>query len=80
MIRLGVPINTVSKMLGHASVSITLDTYAHVLEEMQEEAVCKMDADLAKYTTAFEEECGYEVSSIDWKDTLEEEDEWDYGL
>ena len=54
MIRLGVPINTVSKMLGHASVTITLDTYAHVLEEMQEEAVGKMDADIMKYINVTE--------------------------
>jgi len=49
IIRLGIPVNTVSKMLGHSSVTITLDIYAHVLEEMQEEAVLKMDADISKY-------------------------------
>lgn len=49
LIRLGVPINTVSKMLGHSSVTITLDIYAHVLEEMQQEAVIKMDEDISKY-------------------------------
>ena len=49
LIRLGVPTNTVSKMLGHSSVTITLDIYAHVLEEMQQEAVIKMDADISKY-------------------------------
>ena len=80
MIRLGVPINTVSKMLGHASVSITMDTYAHVLEEMQEEAVGKMDADLAKYTTAFEEGSEYEVESPDWGYDTAEQDDWDYEL
>lgn len=55
MIRLGVPINTVSKMLGHSSVTITLDIYAHVLDEMQEEAVGKMDATIAKYITDMED-------------------------
>jgi integrase len=49
LIRLGVPINTVSKMLGHSSVTITLDIYAHVLEEMQQDAVIKMDEDISKY-------------------------------
>jgi len=49
LIRLGVPVNTVSKMLGHSSVTITLDIYAHVLEEMQQEAVIKMDEDISKY-------------------------------
>ena len=43
------PINTVSKMLGHSSVTITLDIYAHVLEEMQQDAVIKMDEDISKY-------------------------------
>lgn len=55
MIRLGVPPNTVSKMLGHSSVTITLDIYAHVLDEMQEEAVGKMDANIAKYITDIED-------------------------
>ncbi|WHH57199.1 tyrosine-type recombinase/integrase [Petroclostridium sp. X23] len=49
MIRLGVPINTVSKMLGHSSVTITLDIYSHVMDEMQVEAVEKLDADIEKY-------------------------------
>lgn len=49
LIRLGVPINTVSKMLGHSSITITLDTYAHVLDEMQQDAVIKMDEDISRY-------------------------------
>jgi integrase len=28
----------VSQMLGHANISITLDTYSHVLPDMQEKA------------------------------------------
>jgi integrase len=35
----GTPVKVVSERLGHARVSITLDTYAHVLPDMQEEAV-----------------------------------------
>jgi integrase len=30
-------------MLGHSSISITLDTYSHVLPNMQEMAVRAMD-------------------------------------
>ena len=30
---------TVSEMLGHASIAITMDTYSHVLPDMQEGAV-----------------------------------------
>ncbi len=33
----------VSEMLGHASISITLDTYSHVLPTMQESAVCALE-------------------------------------
>jgi len=39
----GVPIKVVSEMLGHASVAITLDTYSHVLPDMQESAARAMD-------------------------------------
>ncbi|MDP9363622.1 MAG: site-specific integrase, partial [Chloroflexota bacterium] len=35
----GQPVKVVSERLGHARVSITLDTYAHVLPDMQERAV-----------------------------------------
>lgn len=35
----GVPIKVVSKILGHASVQITMDTYMHVLPELQIEAM-----------------------------------------
>lgn len=49
MIRLGVPINTVSKMMGHSTPVVTLTVYAHVLNEMQDEAVEKLDAEISKY-------------------------------
>jgi integrase len=55
LIRLGVPINTVSKMMGHSSVSITLEIYSHVLEEMQQDAVMKMDADIVTYLEAIDD-------------------------
>jgi len=31
-------------MLGHSSVSLTLDTYSHVLLSMQSDAAAKMEA------------------------------------
>jgi integrase len=34
----------VSERLGHASIVLTLDTYSHVLPDMQEGAVEKMEA------------------------------------
>lgn len=43
----GVPVKVVSEMLGHASVSITLDTYSHVLPDMQESAARAMDEALS---------------------------------
>jgi integrase len=30
-------------MLGHANISMTMDTYIHVLPDMQEKAVSAMD-------------------------------------
>lgn len=55
MIRLGVPVNTVSKMLGHSSPVITLTVYAHVLNEMQDEAVSKLDAEIMRYVNLGDE-------------------------
>jgi integrase len=42
----GTPIKAVSERLGHAKTSITLDTYAHVLPDMQDRAVEAIDAAL----------------------------------
>ena len=39
----GVHPKVVSEMLGHSTVSITLDVYSHVLPSMQEEAARKLD-------------------------------------
>jgi hypothetical protein len=35
--------NVVSEMLGHATIAITLDTYSHVLPNMQHSAVAAME-------------------------------------
>lgn len=35
----GIPIKVVSQILGHANIQITLDTYSHVLPELQKEAM-----------------------------------------
>jgi integrase len=43
-----VPIKMVSEKLGHASVTITLDIYSHVLPNMQQMAADAMDAALAR--------------------------------
>ena len=40
----GVHPRIVQEMLGHASISLTLDTYSHVLPNMQGQAVSAMDA------------------------------------
>jgi integrase len=39
----GVNPKIVQEMLGHANISVTLDTYSHVLPGMQEVAVAAMD-------------------------------------
>ena len=44
LLRAGVPAKIVSERLGHATIAITLDTYSHVLPDMQELAVEAMSA------------------------------------
>jgi integrase len=43
-----VPVKVVSERLGHATTSITLDVYSHVLLGMQEAVVEKIDAALGR--------------------------------
>ena len=43
----GVNPKIVSEQLGHASIKITLDTYSHVLPDMQESAAAAMEAALS---------------------------------
>jgi integrase len=38
----------ISERLGHSNIKITLDTYSHVLPNMQEEAANQIDALLSK--------------------------------
>jgi integrase len=51
MLLQGVHPKVVSERLGHASIGITLDTYSHVLPEMQAEAARAFD-DLFPLATA----------------------------
>lgn len=44
MLRNAVPAKIVSAMLGHSSIGITMDTYSHVITEMQEGAAGVMDS------------------------------------
>ena len=43
LLRQGVHPKVVSERLGHATVGITLDTYSHVLPNMQDEAAKRLD-------------------------------------
>jgi integrase len=45
-LRAGVPPKVVQETLGHASVTLTLDTYSHVLPDVQERAAAVLDAAL----------------------------------
>lgn len=42
-LRQGMPLHAVSKMLGHSDPAMTLRRYAHVLEDMREDAARVMD-------------------------------------
>jgi len=46
-LREGVNAKVVSEMLGHASITITLNTYSHVSPDMQDTAADAMEAALA---------------------------------
>ena len=39
----GIPAKEVSSMLGHSSIQLTMDTYSHILPDMQEDATRAMD-------------------------------------
>lgn len=47
LLRDGVHVKVVSERLGHATVSITLDTYAHVIPNMQADAAARIHAAFA---------------------------------
>lgn len=40
----GIPAKVFSEILGHANISITLDTYSHVNPSLQEDAVARVAA------------------------------------
>ena len=42
----GVNVKVVSELLGHASITITLNTYSHVLPDMQDSAADAMEGTL----------------------------------
>ena len=50
LLRAGVPVKVVSERLGHASIAVTLNIYAHVLPDMQEAAAAAADAILERVT------------------------------
>ena len=50
LLREGINAKVVSEMLGHASIAITLNTYAHVLPDMQDSAVEAMEAVLGTFS------------------------------
>lgn len=39
MLNAGVPMHVVSRILGHSSISITVDTYGHITEDSQRDAM-----------------------------------------
>jgi integrase len=43
MLNMGVHPKVVQELLGHNNISITLDTYSHVLPSMQQEAMDKLN-------------------------------------
>jgi integrase len=56
MIKRGIHARAVMDVLGHAQISTTMNTYAHVLEEVQREAVSVLDALFPDHEDAKEDE------------------------
>ncbi len=48
LLSLGAHTKVVQELLGHSQISVTLDTYSHILPNMQREAMVEMDALLAQ--------------------------------
>ena len=48
LLLLGVHAKVVQELLGHSQISVTLDTYSHVLPSMQEEAMNRLDTLLSR--------------------------------
>ena len=44
LLSMGIHPKVVQERLGHSQISVTLDTYSHVLPSMQEEAAQRLDA------------------------------------
>jgi integrase len=44
----GVDPRTIMETLGHSQISLTLNTYSHVLPALQEDAAAKLDAILTR--------------------------------
>jgi predicted secreted protein len=53
----GTPTNAVSEGLGHVKISITLDTYAHALPDMQDRAAEAFDAALLRSSFGLQVVC-----------------------
>jgi integrase len=43
LLSMGVPPKVVQELLGHSTISVTMDIYSHTLPSMQHEAMKKMD-------------------------------------
>jgi integrase len=43
LLSMGVPAKVVQEILGHSQISMTMDVYSHVLPDMQQEAMAKMN-------------------------------------
>jgi len=56
LLKQGVNIKVISERLGHSTVNMTLDTYSHLMPDMQQTAVTALDKmDIGKYNSETEE-------------------------
>ncbi len=61
---MGVPAKVVQELLGHSTISITMDVYSHVLPAMHKDAMDKMDAFLVSSQFLGERKVSHVVKSV----------------
>jgi integrase len=64
MLMRGAKPKVISEALGHASVAFTMDTYSHIIEGMQEDAMALLDEVLPSGVPQTSNECQGEIQQI----------------
>ena len=64
LIAAGVDLKTVSTLMGHSSIVVTVDIYGHMLKGASRDAIDRLERALGSKTVAEEEVADYELSQV----------------